>query len=194
VYHKSGLVIEPYYLLHMAITLFTALTDAHSQDIALVDLTQDAFLVGMDGGLYFTKFRSCIDLNERSYPPWIPLDAVICPGNEAHIREIEDTNTNKEKIGSKLKYSKETDVFCASNLLLELIQKSSKEEPKLYIQNKKLKSIHIIEDNVNPIYDSLLPIIEQGLRYNGANRPTAEVMLNCFQKMRAKALGIQCGL
>jgi hypothetical protein len=72
----------------MAITLFTALTDAHSQDIALVDLTQDTFLVGMDGGLYFNGFRSCIDLNEPTLPTWVPSHTINYPGIFAILHSV----------------------------------------------------------------------------------------------------------
>lgn len=78
----------------MAITLFTALTDAHSQNIVLVDLSQDAFLVGMEGGLCFNGFRSCINLNEPTRPKWISLPTINCLGTLFHMPRLVSLRKN----------------------------------------------------------------------------------------------------
>lgn len=67
----------------MGITLFSILSDAHSQSIGLVDITLDSLYVSLDGGLYFDGFQSCIPL-DKTFPelrkPWMDLKTIKCPG------------------------------------------------------------------------------------------------------------------
>lgn len=75
-------------------------------------------------------------------------------------------------------YKMETDVFFASRLLLELIQKPGQEEPILYTLSKTAKKVFINEDTINTIYMASLPTID---KISGTN------------VISTKAFGIECG-
>lgn len=69
----------------MAISLFSALKDAHALDIGLVNLSMDHLWLGMDGALFFDDFKSCLKLQTTNeLLPWIDFDLLDCPGNLTH--------------------------------------------------------------------------------------------------------------
>jgi hypothetical protein len=74
--------IEPLYVLQIAISLFSAIADAHTLNVGLVNISMDTLWLGLDGAVYFDAFKSCLILeDEEEKQPWINFDQLQCPGN-----------------------------------------------------------------------------------------------------------------
>ncbi|KAI8644671.1 hypothetical protein BD408DRAFT_430400 [Parasitella parasitica] len=58
--------IQPLYILQIAISLFSAIRDAHSLNIGLVDISMETLWLGMDGVAYFSGFKSSLSLQGGS--------------------------------------------------------------------------------------------------------------------------------
>ncbi|KAL7329381.1 hypothetical protein PS15p_207491 [Mucor circinelloides] len=169
----SSANIEPLYILQMAISLFSALTDAHALGIGLVNLSMDYLWLGMDGTLFFDDFKSCLKLQTNNEQlPWIDFDLLECPA-------VEKKRTKEEG------YSAETDVFQASLIILSLMQKHTSRLAKLVVMSEN--RVEILDDQIDPLYANILPAVEPGLAFNAQNRPTASAMLQCFESMRYRA-------
>lgn len=168
----------------MAITLFGMLSDAHDQDIALVDFNLDSFCVGDDEGLYFNGFEHCVFL-DRTFPthqkPWINVRELVqlCPESE-------------EIIKGNSTYKKSMDVFLASNLVLEIMKdtnyRKNQSVKKRILYRENEKQFSVIREAIDPRHAQLIEIIEQGLSYNPKNRPTASDILYWLETVRYKSI------
>ncbi|KAI7907278.1 uncharacterized protein BX663DRAFT_426319 [Cokeromyces recurvatus] len=168
---KKRLELEPLYVLQMAVTLFSILTDAHSQNIGLVDITMDSLYVNTDGGLYFGGFKSCVSLDPESLSKQkdsFDTSSIKCP----EIKIIKAGN-----------YMKECDVFLACHVLLQVIQKNFGQYTRLYKQILKAEKIEILREYLNPKFKFLIPVLEQGLCYRYQDRPPASELLVAFESM-----------
>lgn len=161
-------------MLQIAVSLFSALNDAHALGIGLVRLSLDNLWLGLDGVVYFDSFQSCVDLqrsNERL--PWIDFDLLNCPGKE-------------KKRSKEQGYSAQTDVFQASLVLLGLMQKHKSNVTRGAAVDQH--QVDMLRSQTDPLYAAILPAIEPGLALNWEERPTASAMLQCFESMRYRAL------
>ncbi|KAL9550271.1 hypothetical protein MBANPS3_004795 [Mucor bainieri] len=171
---SRGTPIEPLDILQIAVSLFSALKDAHALGIGLVSISMDSLWLGLDGNIYFDDFKSCVHLQGHDQQlPWIDFDLLNCPDNEK--KEIKEQG-----------YNAETDVFQASLIMLSLMQKCQSKLTKLVVMGEH--QVDILSDQIDPLYASILPAIEPGLAFDGEERPTASAMLQCFESMRYRAL------
>ncbi|GAN01164.1 hypothetical protein MAM1_0005d00595 [Mucor ambiguus] len=171
---RQGTHIEPLYILQIAISLFSALKDAHALGIGLVSVSMDSLWLGLDGVVYFNEFKSCVYLQQDNEQlPWVDFDLLDCP-------DIEKKRTKEQG------YSAETDVFQASLIVLSLMQKCQSKLTKLVVMGEH--QVDILRNQIDPLYTSILPAVEPGLAFKGEERPTASAMLQCFESMRYRAL------
>ncbi|KAK4510877.1 uncharacterized protein ATC70_005312 [Mucor velutinosus] len=170
----QGTNIEPLYILQIAVSLLSALKDAHALGIGLVGISLDSLWLGLDGVVYFDDFKSCIYLQgDNEQLPWIDFDVLNCPDKE------------KKKIKEE-GYRAETDVFQASLVILSLMQKCQSRSTTLVTMGQH--KVDIMRDQIDPMYTIILPAIEPGLAFKGEERPTASAMLQCFESLRYRAL------
>lgn len=74
-------LIEPYDILQIAVSLFSAIADAHALNIGLVDISMDNLWLNLDGNVYFDGFKSCLGLLDNNKDClWIDFDCLQCPG------------------------------------------------------------------------------------------------------------------
>ncbi|CEP18381.1 hypothetical protein [Parasitella parasitica] len=76
--------IQPFHILQIAISLFSAMADAHSLHIVLVDISMDTVWLGIDGAAYFSGFKSSLSMRgEHKKLPWISsISSLVSIKNE----------------------------------------------------------------------------------------------------------------